>query len=123
MAAHATLPTEKLPAAVQRIAAFMAGFSIEATRPSDADIAAMAALGHGTCVYLSAPPNRPVDEAVAAAIRLRAAGFEPVPHLAVRGFTSAVATLGCPQIVKLYMPDSCTIAYSIRQNAKYDAQP
>ncbi len=91
MAAHATLPTEKLPAAVQRIAAFMARFSIEATRPSDADIAAMAALGHGTRVYLSAPPNRPVDEAVAAAIRLRAAGFEPVPHLAVRNFGSVAA--------------------------------
>jgi len=91
MAAQATLPTEKLPAAVQRIAAFMAGFSIEATRPSDADIAAMALLRRGTRVYLSAPPNRPVDESVAAAIRLRAAGFEPVPHLAVRNFGSVAA--------------------------------
>jgi methylenetetrahydrofolate reductase (NADPH) len=80
-----------LPAAVQRIAAFMAGFSIEATRPSDADIAAMALLRRGTRVYLSAPPNRPVDESVAAAIRLRAAGFEPVPHLAVRNFGSVAA--------------------------------
>ena len=91
MAAQATLPNEKLPAAVQRIAAFMAGFSIEATRPSDADIAAMALLRRGTRVYLSAPPNRPVDESVAAAIRLRAAGFEPVPHLAVRNFGSVAA--------------------------------
>jgi len=91
MAAQATLPTEKLPPAVQRIAAFMAGFSIEATRPSDADIAAMALLRRGTRVYLSAPPNRPVDESVAAAIRLRAAGFEPVPHLAVRNFGSVAA--------------------------------
>jgi methylenetetrahydrofolate reductase (NADPH) len=91
MAAQATLPNEKLPAAVQRIAAFMAGFSIEATRPSDADIAAMALLRRGTQVYLSAPPNRPVDESVAAAIRLRAAGFEPVPHLAVRNFGSVAA--------------------------------
>ena len=91
MAAQATLPNEKLPAAVQRIAAFMAGFSIETTRPSDADIAAMALLRRGTRVYLSAPPNRPVDESVAAAIRLRAAGFEPVPHLAVRNFGSVAA--------------------------------
>ncbi len=91
MAAEATLPTEKLPAAVQRIAAFTAGFSIETTRPSDADIAAMALLRRGTRVYLSAPPNRPVDESVAAAIRLRAAGFEPVPHLAVRNFGSVAA--------------------------------
>ena len=91
MAAQATLPTEKLPAAVQRIAAFMAGFSIEATRPSDADIAALAPLRRGTRVYLSAPPNRPVNESVAAAIRLRAAGCEPVPHLAVRNFGSVAA--------------------------------
>ncbi len=91
MAAQATSPTEKLPAAIQRIAAFTAGFSIETTRPSDADIAAMALLRHGTRVYLSAPPNHPVDESVAAAIRLRAAGFEPVPHLAVRNFGSVAA--------------------------------
>jgi methylenetetrahydrofolate reductase (NADPH) len=32
-----------------------------------------------------------VDESVAAAIRLRAAGFEPVPHLAVRNFGSVAA--------------------------------
>ena len=91
MAAHTTLPDEKLPAAVQRIAAFMAGFSIEATRPADADFAAMAPLRRGTRVYLSAPPNRPVDESVAAAVRLRAAGFAPVPHLAVRNFGSVAA--------------------------------
>jgi len=91
MAAQATLPTEMLPAAVQRIAALMAGFSIEATRPSDADIAALAPLRRGTRVYLSAPPNRPVNESVTAAIRLRAAGCEPVPHLAVRNFGSVAA--------------------------------
>ncbi len=91
MAAQATLPTEMLPAAVQRIAAFMAGFSIEATRPSDADFTALAPLQRGTRVYLSAPPNRPVNESVTAAIRLRAAGCQPVPHLAVRNFGSVAA--------------------------------
>jgi methylenetetrahydrofolate reductase (NADPH) len=75
-----------------RIAAFMQGFSVEATRPSDADVAALAVLKRGTRVYLSAVPNRPVDEALGAAIRLRAAGFEPVPHIAVRNFAS-IATL------------------------------
>ncbi len=74
-----------------RITAFMAGFSIEATRPSDADIAALAVLGRGTRVYLSALPNRPADESVAAAVRLSTAGFTPVPHLAVRNFTSVEA--------------------------------
>ena len=74
-----------------RIAAFMQGFSVEATRPPDADVAALAVLKRGTRVYLSAVPNRPVDEALGAAIRLRAAGFEPVPHIAVRNFASIAA--------------------------------
>ncbi len=91
MAALAPLPAENLPAAVQRIAAFMGSFSIEATRPSDADIAALALLKRGTRVYLSAVPGRPAEESLAAAIRLRAAGFAPVPHVAVRSFASVDA--------------------------------
>jgi methylenetetrahydrofolate reductase (NADPH) len=75
----------------QRIAAFMAGFSIEATRPSAPDIAALSALTRGTRVYLSAVPGRPLDEPLAAAIELRAAGLVPVPHIAVRNFPSAPA--------------------------------
>jgi methylenetetrahydrofolate reductase (NADH) len=74
-----------------RVAAFMAGFSLEATRPSDTDIASMAVLGRGTRVYLSALPNSRADESVAAAVRLRGAGFEPVPHLAVRNFANVAA--------------------------------
>lgn len=85
------IPDPPPPAPAARIAAFMAGFSLEATRPSDADIAALAQLKRGTRVYLSAVPNRPADEAVAAATRVRAAGFEPVPHIAVRNFASAAA--------------------------------
>jgi methylenetetrahydrofolate reductase (NADPH) len=80
-----------LSAAVARIAALAAGFSIEATRPSDADIAALAMLERGTRIYLSAVPNRPVDETVSAAVRVRSAGLEPVPHLAVRNFASVDA--------------------------------
>jgi methylenetetrahydrofolate reductase (NADPH) len=71
-----------------RIVALMEGFSVEATRPSPADIAALAVLGRGTRVYLSAVPNRPLGENVDTAIRLRAAGLEPVPHVAVRNFAS-----------------------------------
>ncbi len=74
-----------------RIAAFMAGFSIEATRPSAADIAALAVLNRGTRVYLSAIPNRPAEESIEAALRLRAAGLEPVPHIAVRNFANEPA--------------------------------
>ena len=40
----------------------------------DADIAALAVLPRGTQVYLSAVPGRPAEEAVDAAVRLRAAG-------------------------------------------------
>jgi methylenetetrahydrofolate reductase (NADPH) len=91
MVAFAPVPQTPLPEGVARIAAFMADFSVEATRPSDADIAAMAVLPRGTQVYVSAVPGRPPEEAVSAAVRLRAAGFEPVPHVAVRNFASAAA--------------------------------
>jgi methylenetetrahydrofolate reductase (NADPH) len=93
MAALAPVPAAKeLPAAVARIAAFMESFSVEATRPSEADIAALSGvLKRGARVYVSAVPHRPADESVTAAIRLRAAGFEPVPHVAVRNFASADA--------------------------------
>ncbi len=74
---------------VARIAAFMAGFSVEATRPSGADIAALSVLKRGTRIYLSAVPNRPAEESVAAAVRVRGVGFEPVPHVAVRNFANA----------------------------------
>jgi methylenetetrahydrofolate reductase (NADPH) len=36
-------------------------------------------------------PNRPADESLAAAVQIRAAGLEPVPHVAVRNFASAEA--------------------------------
>jgi methylenetetrahydrofolate reductase (NADPH) len=85
------IPSQPLPGPAARIAEFMAGFSLEATRPSDADIAALAVLKRGTRVYLSAVPNRAPDESIAAAIRVRAAGFEPVPHVAVRNFASVEA--------------------------------
>jgi methylenetetrahydrofolate reductase (NADPH) len=93
MPALAPVPAaKKLPAAVARIAAFMDDFSVEATRPSDADIAALSGvLKRGSRVSISAVPHRPADESVTAAIRLRAAGFEPVPHVAVRNFASADA--------------------------------
>ncbi len=91
MAVSAPVPANPLPAAAQRIAAFMAGFSLEATRPTDADIAALGILAHGTRIYISAVPGRPAEESIAAAKRLAGAGFEPVPHVAVRNFASGEA--------------------------------
>jgi methylenetetrahydrofolate reductase (NADH) len=76
---------------IARITGLMAGFSLEATRPSPADIAALSVLRRGARVYLSAVPNRPIDESLAAAVQIRAAGLEPVPHVAVRNFPSAEA--------------------------------
>ncbi|MGA8494992.1 MAG: methylenetetrahydrofolate reductase [Xanthobacteraceae bacterium] len=95
MPALAPVPAANLPAAVQRIAGFMQNFSVEATRPSDADIAALTVLPRGTRVYISAVPHRPMDESINAAIRLRAVGLEPVPHIAVRNFASADALDDC----------------------------
>jgi methylenetetrahydrofolate reductase (NADPH) len=75
---------------VQTIAAFMHGYSIEATRPKADDIAALGAIvPAATSVYISSVPTQAADEAVAHAARLRRSGFEPVPHLAVRRFASA----------------------------------
>jgi methylenetetrahydrofolate reductase (NADPH) len=83
------IPHSTMPEGVARIAAVMANFSVEATRPSDADIAALTVLPRGTRVYISAVPHRPAEESIVAAIQLRAAGLEPVPHVAVRNFESA----------------------------------
>jgi len=91
MAALAPVPAANLSPAVQRIAGFMQSFSVEATRPSAADVAALAVLPRGTRVYISAVPHRAAEDSIGAAIRLRAAGLEPVPHVAVRNFASAAA--------------------------------
>ncbi len=73
-----------------RIAAFLSGYSLEATRPKAADIAALKnAAAPGTAVYLSAIPTRAPEEVLEQAVAVHAAGFEPVPHLAARNFASA----------------------------------
>lgn len=69
------------------IAAFMRGTSFETTHPSPADLDTLSAgAAAGTQVYISVVPARPADEQIAVAARLRALGFEPVPHLAARNF-------------------------------------
>jgi methylenetetrahydrofolate reductase (NADPH) len=87
-AAAPTLEARLSP--IEAIAAFTRGFSLEATRPSADDAAALAATAPaGTRVYVSAVPTRPLQETVTAAVLLHKTGFEPVPHLAVRDFASA----------------------------------
>jgi methylenetetrahydrofolate reductase (NADPH) len=77
---------------VPAIADFVRGFSLEATRPTADEVAALADIASaGTRVYVSAVATRPPQEVVESAIRLRAGGFKPVPHVAVRMFASAAA--------------------------------
>ncbi len=75
--------------AIRTITEFMRGYSVEATRPTADDVAALGGIvPKGTSVYVSAVPAQRADEAIEHASRLRRGGFEPVPHLAVRAFAS-----------------------------------
>lgn len=75
--------------AIGAITEFMRGYSIEATRPTAEDVAALAGVvPRSARIYLSAVPTRRPEEEVGHALRLRQSGFEPVPHLAVRAFSS-----------------------------------
>jgi methylenetetrahydrofolate reductase (NADPH) len=81
---------EPCPAPIEAIADLARGFSLEATRPSASEVAELAdAAPAGTRVYVSAVPTRSPFEAIESAVLLHKAGFEPVPHLAVRNFASA----------------------------------
>jgi methylenetetrahydrofolate reductase (NADPH) len=65
-------------------------FSLEATRPNAAEIAALAAiLPPGTQVYLTAVPGVDPQTQIEAAAALRKAGLEPVAHIAARRIASA----------------------------------
>jgi methylenetetrahydrofolate reductase (NADPH) len=64
---------------------FAQRFSVEATRPGAAEIAALAdILPRGTPVYLTVVPTTDPREQIAAAAGLRRAGLEPVVHIAAR---------------------------------------
>ncbi|WP_146604666.1 methylenetetrahydrofolate reductase, partial [Rhodoplanes roseus] len=77
---------------VAAIAAFMAATSFETTRLPDDDAAALRThAAPGTPVYVSELPSRPLAEQIAVVEAVRQAGFEPVPHVAVRNFGSAAA--------------------------------
>src|SRR5688572_20086545 len=93
----AALPSLQVddPQTIRRIADFLAGYPLEATRPKASDIESRkASAPKGLRVYLSAVAGKPIDEVVAHAKAIRAAGFEPVPHLAARKFASRDALAG-----------------------------
>jgi methylenetetrahydrofolate reductase (NADPH) len=69
---------------------FAQRFSVEVTRPSVAEIAAIAdILPAATPVYFSAVPTLGADEIVAAATSVCKAGLEPVIHVAARRIAAA----------------------------------
>ena len=69
---------------------FARNFSLEATRPSAAEIEKLAGiLPRGTAIYFSAVPTITASEIVTAAALLRRAGLEPVIHIAARRIKAA----------------------------------
>jgi methylenetetrahydrofolate reductase (NADPH) len=81
-----------LAASAPDAAVFTQRFSLEATRPSPGEIAALADIvAPTTPVYFSAVPTITRQEVVAAAASLRKAGLEPVIHIAARRLASAAA--------------------------------
>ena len=85
------LPNERTETA-PLVRSFLHNFSMEITRPSDAELAELkSVLPARSPVYVPAIPNSPLSELIAAATRLRAQGFEPVPHLAARRIESRAA--------------------------------
>lgn len=69
---------------------FAENFSLEATRPTAAEIATLAGiLPPGTAVYLTAVPTVDARTQIDAAAGLRKAGLEPVAHIAARRIASA----------------------------------
>lgn len=70
---------------------FLDDFSIEVTRPNAADLEAVRAVANRPAnrpmrIYVSAVPARPSADLIAQAAMVRRAGFEPVPHIAVRNY-------------------------------------
>jgi methylenetetrahydrofolate reductase (NADPH) len=83
-------PTEKSPEdellGIQRL---LAGASVELSTRDPAEIDACAnLLESGTRVFISVPPGQTYHGTVALAVRLRNAGFCPVPHVAARKIVS-----------------------------------
>lgn len=73
----------------ETVATILGGFSLEATFPKPAEIDALKRTAPaGTRVYLSCLPNRTPEKLVEYAVNVRAAGFEPVPHITARVYES-----------------------------------
>ena len=74
---------------IDGICAFLSDFSVEVTRPKLADLEAIRdSAGAGTRVYVSAIPTRPSADLVEQSAMARKCGLEPIPHIAIRNYTS-----------------------------------
>jgi methylenetetrahydrofolate reductase (NADPH) len=81
LSSPALTPAERIAG----IARFMQDASFEITRASAKDIEDLRiALPPGSPIYITALPGRPQEEMVASVLAVRAAGLEPVPHIAAR---------------------------------------
>lgn len=82
---HAAAPTAE--AELSAITGFMSRCSFEATRPSSAEIEALARLlPAGARLFLTAIPGRPLQELEQAAAQAQASGLSATPHLSARHF-------------------------------------
>jgi methylenetetrahydrofolate reductase (NADPH) len=71
------------------MARFASRFSLEATRPVEQEIAALAGIvPRGTAVYLSMVPGQGLAQHAGVAALVRRNGLEPVPHLSARRIAS-----------------------------------
>ncbi len=78
------------PATARDVITLIDGFSVETTPASAARVAAFADhLAPGTTVNVTFLPDSAIDDTIAVAARLRAEGFEPVPHIAARSVTDS----------------------------------
>jgi methylenetetrahydrofolate reductase (NADPH) len=85
----ANRPEATKPAARQQLVALLRDFSLGVTAPSVAELAAVrSVLPARSQVFLAAVTGRPYADVIEAAVRVRAGGFEPVPHLAARDIES-----------------------------------
>lgn len=90
MSAAAPMISPAAPAdTALRIAEFLRGFSVEATRPTADELSELkSAAPEIGRIYLSSVPTGKLSDLVAYAIAVRNVGFEPIPHLAVRSIES-----------------------------------
>jgi len=95
MISAGTIAAPESRGARQRIAGFTARASFGTARLAPEDLESLqSCIASGTPIYVGAVPARPAIEQVDTAAAIAAAGFDPVPHIAVRSF-AGVADLDC----------------------------